>query len=478
MASRHRRGRKGTRDDWGSVTRTPDGAWRLRYQGPDGKRRSGGRFATRREAEEARARLRVSVMGGTWRAPSVTESPRLSDYVEGWLQRAEIGERLSPRTVFLYRRAFTRLVLPDVGGVELGRVPVGRLSREVVTAWELAARARSRASAAGHAAGMTGAAAARRRGHPARAWARSVGMAVPRTGRLPAAVVRAWQEAGSPAAPVAAAGRGTGDRQFEQARMALSAVCTDLVEDGYLVEHPVRLRPGTRARRRRSAPSRPSPVVSVEVLLRVVEALPEPYGLAALVTAVAGLRGGETFALAVRHVRYATPGVVSHLRVERALVDLPGQPVVFGPPKTGAGVREVAIPEQVGRLLAEHVATLNNGQDTGLTNGPASGQDGVLDRLLFTTARGEPVRCHNRSHAITLARAKVPGAEHLTWHGLRHTGLTLAASVPGATVRNIMDRGGHSTPRAALIYQHTANSADEHIAAGLAAMLAAATRAD
>jgi hypothetical protein len=53
----------------------------------------------------------------------------------------------------------------------------------------------------------------------------------------------------------------------------------------------------------------------------------------------------------------------------------------------------------------------------------------------------------------------VPGAEHLTWHGLRHTGLTLAAAVPGATVRNIMDRGGHSTPRAALIYQHTAASA-------------------
>lgn len=68
----------------------------------------------------------------------------------------------------------------------------------------------------------------------------------------------------------------------------------------------------------------------------------------------------------------------------------------------------------------------------------------------------------------------MPGAEHLTWHGLRHTGLTLAASVPGATVRKIMDRGGHSTPRAALIYQHTAASADEQIAAGLGAMLAAA----
>ena len=134
----------------------------------------------------------------------------------------------------------------------------------------------------------------------------------------------------------------------------------------------------------------------------------------------------------------------------------------FGPPKTGAGVREVAVPEQVGRLLAEHATTLANQPDT----------------LLFTTHTGKPIRTQHRSHALALARAKVPGAEHLTWHGLRHTGLTLAASVPGATVRNIMDRGGHSTPRAALIYQHTAASADEQIAAGLGVMLAAASGED
>lgn len=81
----------------------------------------------------------------------------------------------------------------------------------------------------------------------------------------------------------------------------------------------------------------------------------------------------------------------------------------FGPPKTDAGVREVAVPEQVGRLLAHHAAALAKDPDT----------------LLFATATGQPVRCHNRSHAIALARTNVVGAEHLTWHGLRHTGLTL-----------------------------------------------------
>lgn len=53
--------------------------------------------------------------------------------------------------------------------------------------------------------------------------------------------------AGSLAVGVSAPGdRGSGLRHFEQARTALSAVCTAAFEDGYLVEHPVRMRPGTR----------------------------------------------------------------------------------------------------------------------------------------------------------------------------------------------------------------------------------------
>lgn len=60
-----------------------------------------------------------------------------------------------------------------------------------------------------------------------------------------------------------------------------------------------------------------APIVTVEVLLRLVEELPAPYGLAALLTAFAGQRGGETFALAVQHLRYGPTGAVSHVRIER-----------------------------------------------------------------------------------------------------------------------------------------------------------------
>ncbi len=327
------RRRKVNRDEWGSITRTEDGAWRLRYRGPDGKRRDGGRYVTRAEADDARARIRASILGGTWRPSGSSESPLLADYVASWLQRAELAEDLSPRTVALYRRMFDRLVLPEVGGVELGRVPIGKLTRETVLAWEVAARTTARANAARHSQGMNGAAASRRRGHPARAWARSVALTVPSTGRLPAAVLQAWRDAGSPTEPVASPQGGSGDRQFAQARTALSSVCTTAVEEGYLGEHPVRMRPGTRPRRRRDRPARTVPIVSVEVLLQIVAALPAPYGLAALLTAFAGLRGGETLALTIRHLLYGQGRVVDRVRVDRAMVDLPRAPVSFGPPR-------------------------------------------------------------------------------------------------------------------------------------------------
>ncbi|MFD5227498.1 hypothetical protein ACFWJ5_02945 [Streptomyces qaidamensis] len=51
-------------------------------------------------------------------------------------------------------------------------------------------------------------------------------------------------------------------------------------------------------------------------------------------------------------------------------------------------------------------------------------------------------------------------------HDLRHTGDTLAAST-GASTRELMTRMGHSTARAALIYQHASAARDRLIADAL-----------
>lgn len=55
----------------------------------------------------------------------------------------------------------------------------------------------------------------------------------------------------------------------------------------------------------------------------------------------------------------------------------------------------------------------------------------------------------------------MPGGTH--FHDLRHTGNHLAAST-GASTRELMSRMGHSSVRAAMIYQHQTAERDRAIA--------------
>ena len=58
---------------------------------------------------------------------------------------------------------------------------------------------------------------------------------------------------------------------------------------------------------------------------------------------------------------------------------------------------------------------------------------------------------------------------------MRHTGNTMAAG-QGASLRELTERMGHSSPRAALIYQHATQERDEAIAAGMGKLLRQARR--
>ena len=61
------------------------------------------------------------------------------------------------------------------------------------------------------------------------------------------------------------------------------------------------------------------------------------------------------------------------------------------------------------------------------------------------------------------AAAGIPGVR---FHDLRHTGATVTAQT-GATLKELMRCIGHSTARAAIIYQHAADGRDRTIAATL-----------
>ena len=128
---------------------------------------------------------------------------------------------------------------------------------------------------------------------------------------------------------------------------------------------------------------------------------------------------------------------------------------VIGPPKTDAGRRSVAMPAFVADALVAHLQEF---------------VDEIPKALVFGTASGSYLSGANFGKTFALAVDKC-GLPPTRVHWLRHTGATLAAST-GASTRELMHRFGHSSPDAALGYQHAVSSRDVEIARGLDAMVA------
>ncbi|WP_281284731.1 tyrosine-type recombinase/integrase [Nonomuraea mesophila] len=130
---------------------------------------------------------------------------------------------------------------------------------------------------------------------------------------------------------------------------------------------------------------------------------------------------------------------------------------MVGPPKSRAGVRTVAIPDAIVPALREHLETFT---------GPEP------EALIFTGLRGGILRRSNfRRAAKWDENTKKIGFPGLHFHDLRHTGNTIAAA-SGASLKDLMQRMGHDSVRAAMIYQHSTAEADRKIADAMNAKIA------
>jgi integrase len=164
-----------------------------------------------------------------------------------------------------------------------------------------------------------------------------------------------------------------------------------------------------------------------------------------LTLAFGGLRFGEATALRRCDVRTDD----SMITVERSVRHLDGRWVI-GPPKTDAGRRTVALPaSSLPPLQTTHVG---DGDDE-LVFGARSGR--------FVARSNFSLTFHRAVQACDLPPVRV--------HELRHTGATLAAAT-GASTAELMRRFGHSSPAAALVYQHPAVDRDQEIARMLNAL--------
>jgi integrase len=139
------------------------------------------------------------------------------------------------------------------------------------------------------------------------------------------------------------------------------------------------------------------------------------------------------------------------IRVRRAVVMVDGQFIVKTP-KSAAGQRDVAIPDDLMDAVRKH-----------LLEHTAPGAAG----LLFP-ARNDPKQHLKQSTMFKVfsPARKTAGRENLRFHDLRHTGAVLAAQ-EGATPAELMARLGHSTMQASMRYQHAASGRDAMIAAKL-----------
>lgn len=241
-------------------------------------------------------------------------------------------------------------------------------------------------------------------------------------------------------------GDATGPTARAQAYRLLRTVLGQAVRDGELTANPCQIRGGgTVQHAERPAPTLPQ-------IHAAADALPARYRAMALVAAYGGLRFGELTALRRSDVTLpddTDPDALPTVRVTRTMHRLGGQWKVTTP-KSAAGTRTVTLPSFLAPILDAHMGAY-------VKPGP--------DALLFGTASGLPLSSANFGKSWRRARvkAKLPDAH---FHDLRHAAATLAVQ-HGATLKETMARLGHSSPRAALIYQHAASDRDAAIARAL-----------
>lgn len=149
--------------------------------------------------------------------------------------------------------------------------------------------------------------------------------------------------------------------------------------------------------------------------------------------------------------------VATPVNIRRGVVRVDGT-FIIGQPKSDAGVRDVAIPPHLMPVIKAH-----------LKNYVGRGRGA----LLFTAAaNSEAHMAPSTLYKVYYPARKAAGREDLRWHDLRHTGAVLAAQT-GATLAELIGRLGHSTPGAAMRYQHVAADRDTEIAKRLSAMVSA-----
>ena len=209
----------------------------------------------------------------------------------------------------------------------------------------------------------------------------------------------------------------------------LKAILNTAVDDGLIRRNPCRIKGAGQEK----SPERAS--LTIAQVYALADAIDQRYRALVLLGTFGSLRWGELAAL--RRGDIDLEGCT--VRVDRQLTETISGAPSFGPPKSDAGVRLVPFPDVIAADLRWHLQCF-----------ALDGDDG----LVFTSPAGTALRHSNFYRRVWLKAVEAAGLSGVHFHDLRHTGNALTADA-GASLRELMERMGHSSTRAALIYQST-----------------------
>ncbi|SNS52456.1 Phage integrase family protein [Micrococcales bacterium KH10] len=195
-------------------------------------------------------------------------------------------------------------------------------------------------------------------------------------------------------------------------------------------------------------------VATPEQVEALYKAMADQWAIGVMLAAWCQLRRAECLGLQRRDVEWHDEAHAT-VHVRRQLNANTGDYTLL---KSDAGQRSVTVPSIMIERLRMHLDSYVAPE----TKAP----------ILPTSVRGSVPLSNTRwGYVWGDARDAVAGLERFRFHDLRHTGLTLFAQ-EGATLAELMRRGGHSDMRIVLRYQHATLDRDRELADRMSTRLA------
>ncbi|MFV0634632.1 tyrosine-type recombinase/integrase [Demequina sp.] len=174
----------------------------------------------------------------------------------------------------------------------------------------------------------------------------------------------------------------------------------------------------------------------------MAKAMPVALELAVMLGAWCAMRQGEVLGLQRRDFRHIEDAQQATVTIERQW-NAKATPPGYTAPKAGSR-REIAVPESLVPMIVAHLAAYTPGGD---------------DAPVFPRPSNPRLPISQSAFDKSWRQSREDVRPGFRFHSLRHTGLTEYART-GATLAELQERGGHSSPEVAMRYQHASIERD------------------